>query len=285
MSQTSYTRNFAGPVGGSPAASGFRHLESMLNDSGAEMEFGIGVALKSAAKITRMAANGDKVEGIVLATEARDNDNLAATGVTAIKDKKMANVLQEGPVYVHAEHAVIPTDSVYCRHTSDGGANTVTGKFRKDSDSGRAVLVPGARWLIGGDSTTPPLLWFSRAAQAAVAGLKSQVAQISLTAAAEAGNAIVVTGQLQDLAGTPIAAVKECLVRTLAVTDNLGDITVTAGTGKKVVNPATGENVAWVETTGAGLFSVSIADSAVEDVMVQVTTEGGISAFLKITFA
>lgn len=108
--------------------------------------------------------------------------------------------------------------------------------------------------------------------------------QITLSAATEATDAIVVTGAVLDGAGTAITAATQVLVRSLAITDNKGDITVTAGTSKKVVNPATGENVAWIETTAAGAFAVSIANDVAEATLVQVTADNALAATLKLTF-
>lgn len=109
--------------------------------------------------------------------------------------------------------------------------------------------------------------------------------QITLSAATEAADAIVVTGAVVDGAGTAIGVATQVLVRTLAVTADKGDITVTAGTSKKVFNPTTGENVAWIETTAAGAFAFSVANTAVEDTLVQVTADNALAATLKLTFA
>lgn len=120
---------------------------------------------------------------------------------------------------------------------------------------------------------------------AAAALPKTSAFQIVLSAAAESANAIVVTGTVKDLTGAAVGVAKQVLVRTLAVTDNKGDITVTTGTGIKVVNPATGENVAWITTTSGGAFAFSVADDAVETVLVQVTSDLALAATLKLTFA
>lgn len=108
----------------------------------------------------------------------------------------------------------------------------------------------------------------------------------TLSAAAEGGSdAIVVTGQVKNLSGTNVAVAKQVVVRTLAVTDGKGDITVTAGTEKKTVNPATGANTSWITTTAGGAFAVSVANDQVEDTLIWVEVEGGLTAALKLTFA
>lgn len=116
-------------------------------------------------------------------------------------------------------------------------------------------------------------------------GITSALRQITLTAAVEAADAIVVTGQVTDASGTNISAAAQVLVRTLAVTADKGDITVTAGTSKKIVNPATGENVAWIETTASGGFAVSVANTAVEDTLIHASADDTVTATLKLTFA
>lgn len=108
---------------------------------------------------------------------------------------------------------------------------------------------------------------------------------ITLSAAAEAADAIVVTGQVKDWTGTNISVATQVLVRTLAVTNNKGAITVTAGTSKKVVTPATGENVAWIETTAAGAFAVSVANDVAEVTLIQVTADSALAVTQKLTFA
>lgn len=109
--------------------------------------------------------------------------------------------------------------------------------------------------------------------------------QITLSAAAEAGDAIVVTGQVKDLAGVNIASAVEVVVRTIAVTDDKGDITVTTGTSRKVVNPATGPNEAWITTNGTGGFAFSVANDVAEVTVVEASTDDASPATLKLTFA
>jgi hypothetical protein len=120
---------------------------------------------------------------------------------------------------------------------------------------------------------------------ARVATLEDSFRKITLSAAAEAGNAIVVTGAVVEADGTALAVATEVLVRTLAVTADKGDITVTAGTSQKVFSPTTGVNEAWITTTAGGAFAFSVANDAAEDTLVQVSTNLGYSATLKLTFA
>lgn len=117
---------------------------------------------------------------------------------------------------------------------------------------------------------------------------ESAVLKVSLTPAAEDTNAIDVVGAITDMSGTAVTAAKEVLIRTLAVTDDKGDLaaaTVAVGTIKKTVNPATGENVQWMTTTAAGLFSFKVTNDQVEDTLVIVECEGAVVRALKLSFA
>lgn len=281
--QTSYARTPGQPFSGTPGDTGPKKDVSYLNDSGSDLPAGIAVNIKAEGKVDQFNGNGDSVAGVILNTFARDPNDL--TGTNAIKAGDMANVREYGPVYVAVEETIAVGDPVFCRFTSDGGSNTTLGKFRKSADSGRARLLRGARWLAGGSTTSPALLQFNRDVENSAERADAQLLKVTLTAATESGNAIVVTGAVTDLAGNAVTAAKEVLVRSLAVTADKGDISVTSGTSKKVVNPATGENVAWLETTSGGAFAVSIANDQVEDTLVQVSTESGATAAIKLTFA
>ena len=127
-------------------------------------------------------------------------------------------------------------------------------------------------------------------ADSAAAGLSSLL-QITLTAAAENGgaNTIEVEGQIEDLAGTDVAVAKEVVVRSLAVTANEGDLSIGAGANPgsliKAVNPAAGENVAWITTTAAGHFRFIVTNTVAETNVVHVSANGALPAVLKLTFA
>jgi len=111
--------------------------------------------------------------------------------------------------------------------------------------------------------------------------------EIVATAGSEASHAIEVACSLTDYAGRAMGTT-QVLVRTLAVTADKGDLTAAGtpvGTLKKAVNPSTGENVAWMETTSGGLFSFTVTDSAAEDCLVHITADGCRPRTLKLTFA
>jgi hypothetical protein len=161
--QTTYGRDLAAAGPGTPGSE-FGYKASYLNDEGSAVQAGIGVAYKSEGKFEFFDEANDALVGIVLNIMDQNrrtltsDDDYAPNGATC-------SILEEGPVYAAVEQSVTPADPVYIRHTSDGGSNTVLGKFRKDSDSGRARLVKGARFVNSGSATNPPVLWFSRAAE------------------------------------------------------------------------------------------------------------------------
>lgn len=109
--------------------------------------------------------------------------------------------------------------------------------------------------------------------------------KVTLSAAAEAGDAIVVSGAITDLFGKAITAARMVTVTSTAVTADKGDITVVSGTEHAKQNPATGDNVAAILSTAAGLFSFSVANTVAEKTVVTVCVEGGLSAVLTLQFA
>jgi hypothetical protein len=165
---------------------------------------------------------------------------------------------------------------------TSAGATTLTGDLASTSLNKGASLV-GVR-----DAGT---LFVATNVETALAEVKAladtatAVHKIALSASAAVSHVITVTAQLKDLNGNSIAAAKHCLVRTLAATDNKGDISnITLGVEEKTVNPAAGENVSWILSSASGAFTFDVTDSATESCLVQVTTEDGISALLRLSF-
>ncbi len=123
------------------------------------------------------------------------------------------------------------------------------------------------------------------------AATKASILKITLTAEAENGGAgtIEVEGQVEDLAGLDAATAREVMVRSFAVSNNEGDITIGAGANPgtliKAFSPATGVNEAWITTTTAGHFRFIVTNAAAETNLVQVTAANGTTQLLKLTFA
>lgn len=105
---------------------------------------------------------------------------------------------------------------------------------------------------------------------------------------AVSANTIEVAISITDELGNAVSGVREVLIRSLAVTDGQGDLAAAGtpvGTLKKANNPATGENVAWMETTAAGLVTVAVTDTAAEDCMLKIEAAGCKPVILKLTYA
>lgn len=108
----------------------------------------------------------------------------------------------------------------------------------------------------------------------------------SLAAAAEAANAIVVTGQVRDGLNASVEAATTVYVESVSPTVGKGFITVTAGTSVLVINDAAGRvHRAWITSTAAGAFAVSIADDTAESNLLVARVNNGVSNMLTLTFA
>ena len=165
--QTTYSRNHtAAGYSGQVATTEDFKAEAFLNAEGSDIPAGIGVQQTSGTEgsAEEFDSPANPIVGVSILSYARDPDSL--TGDDAIKAAAEFDVLTEGEIWVQVEQTVTVSDAVYCRHTSDGGSNTQLGRFRKDSDSGKARLVKGARWVRGGTSGSRARLAFSRAAEA-----------------------------------------------------------------------------------------------------------------------
>lgn len=112
----------------------------------------------------------------------------------------------------------------------------------------------------------------------------------TLSAAAEAGDAIVVTGQVKDATGENVAEAKEVFVQLLS--EELDNHTPTVTSGNQVRNvglqTSGGEIIStlvWITTTAAGAFAFSVSAGGAEQVLVKATPSRGLTELLKITFA
>jgi len=115
--------------------------------------------------------------------------------------------------------------------------------------------------------------------------VSSTIRDISLSAAAEAANAIVVTGAVTNGAGTAVEAIADVLVEVFCPTVAKGAITVTIGTQKVNIAPgATEVSRCWLKTTALGAFAVSVADDIAETVLVKATADNGACTMLMLTF-
>jgi hypothetical protein len=68
--------------------------------------------------------------------------------VVVIDATKAVSVMEEGAIYVTPEETVTSDDDVYFRVQTN--STKLAGMFGTSADSGKCVLVPGARWVEGG---------------------------------------------------------------------------------------------------------------------------------------
>lgn len=145
--QISETQSQVGLAGHIAASSKGYVGSSLARVVDANINAGLGVVSGATkGKTVKAPASAAEVrnlfEGVLLDPEFKNEIGAAADYLAG----QQASVLEEGYVWVPVEAAVAVGDLVCCRHTSDGDANTVLGKFRKDSDypAGGIIATPVA---------------------------------------------------------------------------------------------------------------------------------------------
>jgi hypothetical protein len=120
------------------------------------------------------------------------------------------------------------------------------------------------------------------------AATKASILKLTLTQEAEVGQTFEIEGQVEDLAGLDAATARQVFVRSYAVTDAKGAITIgigaNPGTLVKATAPAAGPCSAWITTTAAGHFRFIITNDVAETNYVEVSTNGAVTQNLKLTF-
>ncbi len=147
MGQTSYLSNFPTPRAGSLYDIGPKDVVSIFSDE----DLAFGRFMASTATESKVAAPTQATDitapgawaGILMATQDLESkrDGLAPN----VSANTPGNSVKRGRIWVHVEQAVALTDPVYVRYTVNG--NTFLGDFRKDADTGKAAILPGAKWL------------------------------------------------------------------------------------------------------------------------------------------
>lgn len=111
-----------------------------------EIPFGVAVADIAGDEdtIELPTSSGAKICGIAV------RDLKVEEGQASIDNAYPANskcaVMKKGRIWVIVEKAVTVDDSVFVRHTANGG-NTQLGAFRDDSDTNRALQIVNARFI------------------------------------------------------------------------------------------------------------------------------------------
>lgn len=75
-----------------------------------------------------------------------------ANGLVQYVLNDVMSIIQQGALYLYPEETVTVDSAVYVRIT-DGGAGYPVGGFGASADSGKCVVLPGARWAMGGSTT------------------------------------------------------------------------------------------------------------------------------------
>lgn len=164
MAQTSYSGIPASGFPGMLADAGESRISSKVNENATAQPFGIGVKPGTAARgFNVLGAATDALAGILVNDNAHAVDGL--TGSQGVASQDIANVLDEGAVWVLTEVALNPGDPVYVRFAA--GTGTQIGAFRKDNDTNTARLVKGAR-VVQNASATLALVYFSKSVDVAL---------------------------------------------------------------------------------------------------------------------
>lgn len=111
------------------------------------------VVTLGASQATATITNGtqDSFYGVALRIQNKMNlldPNSGSDGPAPYYTGEVVSLLTRGRVYVFVDQEVTSDDPVYMRFV-DGGGDSLIGRFRKDDDSGKAILVPDARYTVG----------------------------------------------------------------------------------------------------------------------------------------
>lgn len=163
MPQTSYYRSMGPALPGQIADNNPSTVETLLNKSGGSLAAGIAVKFggvtpaggsapvgappanagtNDGQTATVLTASGDQIAGITALTFATDPYNIA--GSATYREGTTMDVLRRGTIFVAAEQACAPGDSVNVRFQAVAG-NTTIGAFTNTPDGGTRP-VKGAAW-------------------------------------------------------------------------------------------------------------------------------------------
>lgn len=143
MAVTNYVFNPDPHLPGMLAQSGDYKARGMLNVSGGNVQFGLGVAFTAVTDefdVINSAADATDMAGVTLFKHARLD-----TDTAQIVDDERADIVYEGIVYVQIDGDVNPTLPVFVRFAA--GTGSVLGAFRADADTATAQQVNNARWV------------------------------------------------------------------------------------------------------------------------------------------
>jgi len=110
------------------------------------------VVTLGASQAGAVITNGtqDSFYGVALRTQNKENLNNASgtTGPAPYNEGDAVSMLRQGKVLVYVDQDVTSDDPVYMRIVA-GAGDSLIGRFRKDADSGSAILVADATYTVG----------------------------------------------------------------------------------------------------------------------------------------
>ncbi len=142
--QTSYSARPAIGIAGQLADSRACEVVTRINDQGADIPFGVFVARDGDNNVDLPASSGDKIMGVAIFDQSRENRSLLTT--LAVRNGSPMNVCRKGVVWMAVEDACTEFGTVFVRHTASG-AGTQLGAVRGTDDSTNTSSLAGARFL------------------------------------------------------------------------------------------------------------------------------------------
>ncbi len=151
---------------------------------------------------------------------------------------------------------------------------------------GNKMVQGGPGWIESNPATSTQAGEMSAADKAKLDSL-GVFNQISLTAGAQVGNSITVTGAVLDSAGNPVTAAGQVVVETFADTATAGNISTTVGSQQMNTGVPAGKLSSAVISTVNGNFVVDIEGSigGNDFILVRVTRNGAIVGQINLHYA
>lgn len=107
-----------------------------------QVQFGMGVSKVYGTEniVKPITFSGEELLGIVV-----NDPGIANNGIAGISGTKTVSVMTFGSIYAQVETDVLSGQSVYVRTIASSGFSN--GGFRKDSDNGKAIKIPNAKFI------------------------------------------------------------------------------------------------------------------------------------------
>lgn len=116
----------------------------------------------------------------------------------------------------------------------------------------------------------------------------SAIGVVDVTVGAEVGNVITLTCAIVDLAGRPLEDQRHVTVRTIADSDDQGDIGETIAPIGTVFNikddPDGVGSFAWIRTSNEGAFDFTVTNANAESCAVEIAADGCLVRVVRLNF-